>query len=44
MGTATAALYFINHDGGCICKIFAGRDEQRELRPEQVAAMRALVP
>lgn len=44
MGTATAALYFINHDGGCICKIFAGRDEQRELRPEQVQAMRALIP
>lgn len=44
MGTATAALYFINHSGGCICKIFAGRDQNRELRPEQVAAMRALVP
>lgn len=44
MGTATAALYLMNHDGGSICKIFAGRDSGGSLRPEQVEAMRALVP
>lgn len=42
MGRASAAVLFINTDGGIMFKVFVGRDENRELKAEQLAAFRAL--
>jgi putative heme utilization carrier protein HutX len=42
MGRASAAVLFINTDGGIMFKIFVGRDENRELRQDQLEAFRAL--
>lgn len=42
MGRASAAVIFINVDGGIMFKIFVGRDEKRELKQDQLAAFRAL--
>lgn len=41
-GRPSAALLFLNRDGGVMFKIFVGRDEKRELLPAQLAAFRAL--
>lgn len=42
MGRASAAVLFINTDGGIMFKIFVGRDESRELKPDQLKAFRDL--
>jgi len=36
----THSVQFFNHDGGCMFKIYLGRDEDRQLIPEQVAAFK----
>jgi putative heme utilization carrier protein HutX len=41
-GRPSASILFFNRDGGIMFKIFVGRDEQRELRGDQLAAFRAL--
>ena len=40
--TDTASVQFYAHDGSCMFKIYLGRDENRALKPEQIAAMDAL--
>ncbi|MCF8476208.1 MAG: heme utilization cystosolic carrier protein HutX [Pseudolabrys sp.] len=41
-GRLSASILFFNVDGGIMFKIFVGRDEQRELLAEQLAAFRKL--
>jgi putative heme utilization carrier protein HutX len=41
-GRPSAAILFLNVDGGIMFKIFVGRDEQRQLLPDQMTAFRAL--
>jgi putative heme utilization carrier protein HutX len=41
-GRASAAILFFNVDGGVMFKIFLGRDENRELLADQLAAFRSL--
>ncbi|WP_321505105.1 heme utilization cystosolic carrier protein HutX [Breoghania sp.] len=38
----TRSIQFFNKDGGCMFKIYLGRDEQRNLRSDQVAHFEAL--
>lgn len=40
--TDTASVQFYAHDGSCMFKIYLGRNEDRALKPEQIAAMDAL--
>lgn len=42
MGTETASVQFFNAAGEAMFKIFVGRDERRQLRPEQLARFAAL--
>src|SRR5262245_13993542 len=42
MNRTSAAVLFINTDGGIMFKIFVGRDENRELRADQLEKFRAL--
>jgi putative heme utilization carrier protein HutX len=42
MGRPSAFIAFLNLDGGIMFKVFVGRDETRALKPEQLAAFRAL--
>jgi heme iron utilization protein len=42
MGRLSAALLFLNVDGGIMYKVFVGRDEKRELLADQLARFRAL--
>jgi putative heme iron utilization protein len=42
MNRTSALLVFLNQDGGFMFKIFVGRDEKRELKPEQVQKFEAL--
>jgi putative heme utilization carrier protein HutX len=41
-GRPSASILFFNRDAGIMFKIFVGRDEQRELRDDQLTAFRAL--
>lgn len=41
-GRLSVSMLFINVDGGIMHKIFVGRDEKRELLPDQLAKFRAL--
>lgn len=41
-GMDTASVQFYAEDGGCMFKIYLGRDEDRALKPRQIAAMDAL--
>lgn len=41
-GTETRSVQFYAQDGACMFKIYLGRDEQRQLKPEQIAAFDAL--
>ncbi len=43
MGRESHSIQFYNVDGGCMYKIYLGRDEKRELIPEQVERFKALV-
>jgi putative heme utilization carrier protein HutX len=42
MGRLSAAVLFLNTDGGIMFKVFVGRDEQRELLSDQLEKFRAL--
>ena len=42
MGRMSCLLVFLNHDGGIMFKIFVGRDENRELKADQLDKFRAL--
>lgn len=42
MGMDTASILFFNHEGVAMFKIFLGRDEHRQLLPEQLSAFRQL--
>jgi hypothetical protein len=42
MGRVSASALFVNVDGGIMFKVFVGRDDKRELLPDQLAAFRAL--
>lgn len=42
MGRASAAVMFFNPEGGIMFKVFVGRDDKRELLPDQLAKFRAL--
>ena len=42
MGRASAAVLFINTDGGIMFKVFVGRDEKRELKQDQLRAFHQL--
>ncbi|MBG6026006.1 heme utilization carrier protein [Proteus sp. CD3] len=42
MGMDTASILFFNHQGVAMFKIFLGRDEHRQLLPEQLSAFRQL--
>lgn len=41
-GRPQASVLFFNVDGGAMFKVFVGRDEKRELLPDQMAAFKAL--
>lgn len=41
-GRPQASVLFFNVDGGAMFKVFVGRDEKRELLPDQLAAFRTL--
>jgi putative heme utilization carrier protein HutX len=41
-GRPSASILFFNLDGGVMFKIFVGRDEKRELLPNQLSAFRAM--
>ena len=41
-GRLSASILLFNRDGGIMFKIFVGRDEKRELLPDQLAAFRKL--
>lgn len=43
MGRESHSVQFYNQDGGCMYKIYLGRDENRELIPEQVEKYKALI-
>ena len=42
MGRLSAAILFFNVEGGIMFKIFVGRDENRELKADQLQKFRAL--
>ncbi|QIG07522.1 heme utilization cystosolic carrier protein HutX [Proteus sp. ZN5] len=42
MGMDTASILFFNQEGVAMFKIFLGRDEHRQLLPEQLSAFRQL--
>jgi len=42
MGKESAFVAFLNVDGGIMFKVFVGRDDKRALKPDQLAAFRAL--
>ncbi|HEX4410830.1 MAG TPA: heme utilization cystosolic carrier protein HutX [Xanthobacteraceae bacterium] len=42
MGRSSAFVSFFNRDGGIMFKIFVGRDERRELLPEQLSTFEVL--
>lgn len=42
MNTQTVSIQFANAEGRMMFKVYAGRDEDRKLLPDQVQAMRAL--
>lgn len=42
MGKSSAVIVFFNVDGGIMFKIFVGRDENRQLKADQLAAFRAM--
>jgi putative heme utilization carrier protein HutX len=42
MGRLSASLVFFNLDGGIMFEVFVGRDENRELKQDQLAKFRAL--
>jgi len=42
MNKLSASILFLNVDGGIMFKVFVGRDENRELKTEQLKAFRAL--
>jgi putative heme utilization carrier protein HutX len=42
MGRASASILFFNADGAIMFKVFVGRDENRNLKPDQLEAFRAL--
>ena len=41
MGRASAAVMFFNPEGGIMFKVFVGRDDNRELLPDQLSKFRA---
>ncbi len=41
-GRPSASILFFNVEGGIMFKVFVGRDENRELKADQLAAFRAL--
>jgi len=41
-GRPSASVPFFNIDGGCMFKVFVGRDEKRELTFDRPAKFRAL--
>ena len=41
-GRLSASILLFNRDGGIMFKIFVGRDDKRELLPDQLAAFRKL--
>ncbi len=42
MGRASAFLAFLNLEGGIMFKVFVGRDENRDLKADQLTAFRRL--
>ena len=42
MGRLSASVLFLNVDGGIMFKVFVGRDENRELKADQLARFRKL--
>ena len=42
MGRPSASILFFNIDGGIMFKVFVGRDENRELKADQLRKFRAL--
>jgi putative heme utilization carrier protein HutX len=42
MGRASAFLAFLNLEGGIMFKVFVGRDENRDLKADQITAFRKL--
>ena len=42
MGKTSAFVAFVNADGGIMFKVFVGRDEQRELKQDQLERFRKL--
>jgi heme iron utilization protein len=42
MGKLSAVIVFFNRDGGIMFKVFVGRDQNRELKADQLIAFRAL--
>ncbi len=42
MGRLSAAVLFFNAEGGIMFKVFVGRDENRELKADQLSSFRAL--
>lgn len=42
MGRLSASVLFLNADGGIMFKVFVGRDENRELKADQLEKFRAL--
>lgn len=42
MGMDTASILFFNQQGVAMFKVFLGRDEHRQLLPEQLSAFRQL--
>jgi hypothetical protein len=42
MGKTSAFVAFVNVDGGIMFKVFVGRDENRALRPDQLARFKQL--
>jgi len=42
MGRSSAFVAFLNVDGGIMFKVFVGRDEARNMKPDQLAAFAKL--
>lgn len=42
MARHSAALLFFNHEGGIMLKVYVGRDEAGQIRPDQLARFHAL--
>jgi putative heme iron utilization protein len=42
MGRLSVSVQFLNTDGGIMFKVFVGRDENRELKADQVEKFHAL--